>query len=136
MTPIFYGQVKDGILKLSDKVKFDNYLKSISGDIILTLKKKRKIRSVDQNSYYWVCVTIAGNELGYDPNELHDSFKMMFLCDRSKKIPLIRSTTKLTKEQFTLYLEKVIQKISELNIIIPTPKEYYESQGIEYTQFK
>ena len=51
----------------------------------------------------------------------------MFLTDKSLKIPLIRSTAILTTMEFTQYLDKVLQKLAELDITIMTPEEFYAS---------
>ena len=126
-TSVFNGQVIKGRLIIANRERFDEHIKSLDGEVVLTLKKKRKLRSLNQNSYYWAILTIAGDELGYDPGELHDSFKSLYLTDKSTKIPLIRSTSKLNTEQFGQYLDKVIRKVAELGIVIPTPEEYYST---------
>ena len=49
----------------------------------------------------------------------------MFLTDKSLKIPLVRSTAILTTSEFTQYLDKVVRKLAELEIVIMTPEEFY-----------
>ena len=50
----------------------------------------------------------------------------MFLTDRSKKLPLVRSTTLLTTSEFTQYLNKIETFcIQELEIKLPKPEELY-----------
>lgn len=126
-TAIFNGFINNGKLTLNNRERFAEYLKTLQGEIVLSVKKKRKIRSLNANNYYWLILTIAGDSLGYDPEELHDSFKAMYLTDKTTKIPLIRSTSKLNTEQFSQYLEKVIRQLVELGIVIPTPEEYYST---------
>jgi hypothetical protein len=62
----------------------------------LVVEKDRKTRSIRQNALMWVWLNIMGDNLGYDPEELHCTFKAMFLTDRSLKVPLVRSTTQLS----------------------------------------
>jgi len=126
-TSIFNGKVVDGKLMVDNRERFAEHLRTLSGEVVVSVKKKRKIRSLNANNYYWLILTIAGDELGYDPKELHDSFKALYLTDQTTKIPLIRSTSKLNTEQFSQYLEKVIRQLAELGIVIPSLEEYYSS---------
>lgn len=129
IAPIFYGSVENGKLKIRNREKFDEYIANLIGEVVITVKKKRRTRTVNQNAYYWCILGIAADELGYDPDELHTSFRSMFLTDRTTKIPLIRSTAKLSTVDFGIYLDKVLKQIAELGIIIPTINEYYDSQS-------
>ena len=64
---------------------------------------------------------IISNDLGYDPDELHTTFKGMYLVDRTKKLPLIRSTTVLNRLEFIQYLERIERKAGEMGIVLPHP---------------
>lgn len=72
---------------------------------------RQLIRTLPQNSLYWgVYIKIIANTLGYLPEELHEEFKLMFNPKDSKFIPGGRvggSTTKMTRRDFTEYLEKI-----------------------------
>lgn len=95
-------------------------------DVVLREPK----RSLSQNSYYWVFVTIIARETGNNEDELHEFFKQKFLP--MKKIVLrgkdttehvftrLTSTTELNKVDFGDYLTK----ISALTgVPLPDPKE-------------
>ena len=136
-TPIFYGQVEGGELKLANKEVFKRYLKLLDGLVTVVVKKKRNSRSLPQNSYYWggVLTTIA-YEIGEDDIEsLHEYFKNEYLLRvkqvANKKtgelteIKMSRSTTKLDTVQFTEYLDKVVRWAAKMGIIVLTPEEYY-----------
>jgi hypothetical protein len=128
MTPTFKGRIKEGKLGVYAKQEFGLWIGSLEGqEINITIKKFRNNRSTKQNSYYWVVLTHAGSELGYDPEELHATFKAMFNCDRTKQTPIVRSTRRLDSKQFTEYLDKIIRKLAEMNIIAPDPSEYYNN---------
>ena len=124
------------VRKISDRLIFESpdrlkgFLDVLPNDIrmAVTIKRYRKSRSNNQNAYYWKCLEIAAESLGYDKEELHDSFKAMFLTDKSRKIPLVRSSTLLTTVEFGVYLEKVLRELAELNITIMTPEEFYAGQ--------
>ena len=126
LQPKFKGIVKDKKLLLFDKDLFTKYLGSLEGkDIQVLIKKYRKNRSPKQNSYYWVCLTHIGNEIGEDPEDLHQTFKAMFLVDRSKRIPIVRSTTTLNTAEFFDYMEKIARRVAQIDIVLPNPDDYY-----------
>ena len=122
---IFFGNIKDGKLELEVPKKFFDYIASLPEKRMrIKMQVARKIRSLDQNNLYWKWLTVMADELGYDTEELHASFKAMFLVDRSQKIPLVRSTTMLNTKEFSTYLDKIEKQASELNIKLPQPEEY------------
>lgn len=128
---IFFGQAKDGKLILDHQDKYSMFLSSLDGRVVLNLKKYRKPRSLRQNNLYWLWLTAIADYTGYDTEELHASFKAMFLVDRSKQIPLVRSTTVLNSQEFTQYLDKISQVAAELNITLPDPNEAYNISEVD-----
>lgn len=132
MNPIFYGTVKDGKLKLESRDLFLMYVESFDGhEVQLTLKKKSKPRSNQQNRYYWgVVIKTLADHLGYTPDEMHDALRMKFLIDRERQLPTIKSTTTLSTITFEEYMTSVRQWASqELDCYIPEPNEVdYESE--------
>ncbi len=125
--PIFYGKIENGKLELFKPDLFKMYYQSLEGLVGLTIRKKGKIRSVPQNSYYWsVVVNILANELGYDmPDDIHYELRRMFLKESDiKGLIKSRSTTKLSTKEFEEYLEKIRRwAATEQNIQIPLPNE-------------
>ena len=123
----FFGKIENKKLVLDNNTGFNDYTASLKqGDLmILDIKKRRKFRSLNQNALYWKWLEIIGNDLGYDIEELHPTFKAMFLMDRSLKVPLIRSTSKLSTIEFGQYLNKIEKFCNqELNITLPSPEDY------------
>lgn len=122
----FYANVENGILKVLKIEHLNEYLKNLKkANVSVEIKRVRKIRSINQNSLYWAWLEIISTDTGYDSEELHTTFKSMFLVDRTKKIPLVRSTTKLDKLQFGQYLDKIERVASELGIVLPNPEDYF-----------
>ena len=87
----------------------------------------KKQRTNSQNAYYWaVVVSVAGEHFGYDPDEMHEAFKFMFLKrDETGKPLTVRSTTALGVAEFSDYVERCIRWCAEQGIVIP------ESTGVE-----
>lgn len=124
--PLFFGEVKNGKLELFKPDLFKMYYQSMEGLIGLTIRKKGKVRSIPQNSYYWgVVINILANELGYEvPDDMHYELRRMFLKESDKNgIVKSKSTTKLTTKEFEEYLEKIRIWAAKENIQIPLPNE-------------
>ncbi len=121
----FFGMAKNGKLSLYDPVKFRGQVLLLEGEIEITIGKRKKGRSNNQNSYYWaVVVEILSKELGYTPDEIHEALKMKFLVKHTGKIPTYVSTTKLSTVKMEEYLTKVREWASSfLGCYIPLPGE-------------
>lgn len=104
-------------------------LSEIKKPITIIVSKKKKKRSLNQNSYYWgIVLKIIGDELGYFPEEMHKCFATMFLKKfieiGGQCIETYGSTTKLKTGEFEDYIQKIrIFASSELGILVPLPNE-------------
>lgn len=132
----FTGSVTEsGEITLPQNFKRDVLAAFAGKEIEVTVERKRKKRSLNQNAYYWGIIVAqihaAMNQSGenVEPNEVHEFLKFRFL--RVQKIDeetaeLIyeygRSTQKLNTVEFALYLDNCIQFAAQyLNIVIPPP---------------
>jgi len=106
-------------VKLADKM---NELPD--GKWEVKIKKFHKSRTLSQNNWYWEVITIIGNELGYDKNEMHECFKFTFLSDEKKGLFACKSTTELSTKEMSDYFEQIYRWAAEQGIHIPDPSEY------------
>jgi hypothetical protein len=116
-----------------DGKRFDALKRHLEGqDVELTLQKRRKKRSLKQNSYYWpVVVGMIQEAAGYlTDEEAHDALRMHFLQKHEDgQLPTVRSTTELTTVEFEEYLSKCRQLGAEMyGIYIPEPNEVMTTQ--------
>jgi hypothetical protein len=89
-----------------------------------------KIRSVEQNNYYWgVVLEIIADDLGYigpgEKEDLHNELRSMFLV-RIGKLgePYVESTTRIDTKLFERYLEAIRTfMLNKYQIRIPLPNE-------------
>lgn len=118
----FYFETK-GWNVIKNKEDFFNLLQS--RDWKWVIEERRETRSFDQNRYLWggVYGTIAKVNWD-DPEYIHWICGMRFLVDHSKKMPYVRSTATLDTKEFTEYVEKIKDWVSEFEITIPSPEEY------------
>lgn len=108
-------------------------LNELQGDYTVTIKKRRRIRSLSQNKYYWgVVVLIIGEYLGETKDRVHDMLAALFLGDvidlKNGNTELtVKSTASLNTTEFDAYIVQVRQWAQEeLNVHIPEPNEVNE----------
>ena len=117
-----------------DKRSLYNYLKELEGGYLVKVSKQRNNRSNMQNNYYWACIVQPlANELGYFPDEMHDTLKVKFASEwqsieiNNKQIGLqtVSSTAKMNSQEFEIYADQIrIWALTELNIKLMLPNEY------------
>ncbi len=92
--------------------------------------QKRKVRSISQNSLYWLWLTCIEFETGTDRDELHDYFKHKFILPVEVNVfgeKIMRwTTTDKDTLQFKEYLDKIQVFASvDLSITLPDPEDKY-----------
>lgn len=106
-------------------------------DVEIIVRKKRRVRSEQQNKYWWVCMGLLGKEIGYTKQEIHEIAKFKFL-KREKVIEktgevveYLASTTQLTKSEFAEVTDHLIRWAAEMGIVLPAPNQQIEITQIE-----
>jgi len=135
--PIFAGKIIDHDLKFTEreKIAIRRWLATFPNlaDVDVTIKKKRKKRTNDQNAYYWgVVIPILSDYFGHDnPEDMHTDLKEEFNPVESKIKPEKKiggTTTKMSTVEFmaseTSYVERICRWAAmEYGIYIPPPKK-------------
>ncbi len=126
--PVWIGAVdKAGKLTLADRDALSGYLRGLIGPVELVIRKRRAKRSDPQNRYYWgVVIALTAEYCGYQPEEMHDAWKLKLLRqeDPDHPMPTIRSTTSLSTQEFEDYLERIRTiAATDLGVVIPLPNE-------------
>jgi hypothetical protein len=91
---------------------------------------KRKVRSISQNSLYWLWMTCIEFETGTNRDELHDYFKHKFILPIEVNVfgeKIMRwTTTDKDTLKFKEYLDKIqIFALTDLSISLPDPEDNY-----------
>ena len=117
-----------------DKQLLYTYLKELDIGYIVKVSKQRNNRSNMQNNYYWACIVQPlANELGYFPDEMHDTLKVKFasewqsieINDKQLGLQKVKSTAKMNSKEFEIYADQIrIWALTELNIKLMLPNEY------------
>lgn len=123
ITPIFRGKVENGKLILDSRERMEKYVSGLKGQVLVIIKKAKKIRSNKQNKYYWgVIIKTLGEFTGYEPEEMHNALKWKFLKIENNNLLSVRSTAKLSTLEFMNYIEQIIRFAAELGVVIPDPE--------------
>lgn len=107
------------------------WLQSISnGDYILTLKRVSQPRTTPQNRLMWLwfkIIAYAWSEAygrTFTPTDVHDAYCLLFLPKETPKGRVAGSTSSLTTEQMTEFLNKVqADAQTEYGIELPNPED-------------
>jgi len=151
----YFGTKKGGEITLpGKKIRKEIAAGLPDGPIVVTFKRARKRRSLDQNNYYWGCVVPAflasfrdwSPETGWNADMVHEVLKAKFLgkvrewpmtiTPDGEVIDVIPTTTKLTTSEFSDYTELARQWAASLDILIADPGEQMamfeptETQGV------
>lgn len=128
MIPVFDAEIVSGRLTMRNTDGFRAYLATLEGPVRVTVGKRRKGRSDNQNRYYWGCVVkLAGDHFGYVSEEMHDAFKYLFLRREEPGKPLtLGSTAKMSTGEFCEYVENCRRWCAEQGLIVPDPLTFYE----------
>lgn len=127
----YFSEVKQGKLQKNISLNIAKDLNSFEGKRVkIIIEKLKSQRSLQQNKYWWACVTILSNELGYTKEEMHEILKFKFLkrekvIERNGEVlEYIESTAKLSKGDFSDVTSEMIRWASQsLSIILPIPNE-------------
>jgi len=136
MKKIFLGSIGKGEIDMQVEYWHALHDESNYGKTIKMVIEDKK-RTLPQNSLYWAYLHIISRETGNDIEDLHYSFRFSFLepqlvevtdFNTSKRtmVAELRSTTTLSKQEFTDYLERIC---AETGIPIPNAEEissYFE----------
>lgn len=117
---------------VNEEVK-QNAIKAIEGlDGVyeVTINKYKKDRTKSQNALYHMWIGIISNDTGNSHDELCEIFKLKFLGSETLsalgfKIERPKSTTKLSTQEFTDYLDKIEGLAISIGIRLPHPEDLY-----------
>lgn len=136
----FFGEVKNGELIIENMSDWSAKILKLEGEkVVLSLKKRKKDRSLDQNNYYWgVIISMLATEFGSNEDGIeaedwwHEFLKAKFLSviigrsikEKSFVFSKVKSTADLSTVEAEEYFAKIRQWASaELSFYIPEPNE-------------
>ncbi|HLD92221.1 MAG TPA: hypothetical protein VI795_02360 [Patescibacteria group bacterium] len=117
--PKFYCQVEKGILDIDNKVGYQQWLNQLSGECEITIKKRKRLRSLNQNARYWVYLQLICEETGNNVDIMHELFKQKFIePERISMFGLVAEKYKTTTELSTIEFMDYMKNIENLTEII------------------
>lgn len=128
----FYGKIQEGKLKLDNRKLMEEHIFMFpeGADMQLSIERKRKNRTLNENNYYWgVVIPTLGDYFGYEPEEMHEALKWQFLRKEEKDIPTVGSTASLSTTEFENLMSAIrVWALTEFNVSIPQPNQDVSSQ--------
>lgn len=128
MKKTFSATVSNGKLLMNDKDEMLKFATKKEGIVFFTVNWIKKIRSSNQNKYYWgVIISLISKETGTDPEDVHKVLTSKYLHKEieinGESVFIIGSTTDLSTIEFEKYMEECRRWASSfLSIIIPDPE--------------
>lgn len=119
---VFQGQILDDKGRKRLKITASDYFftkinKIPSGKLVwITVDDRAPRRSDQQNRLYWMYLNYISEETGNEPEDLHEHFAQTYLLlpesiltigTQKQSIRKRRSTTDLSKAEFSDYLQKI-----------------------------
>lgn len=128
MKILHFAKVENRRVIHLDPHKWNKQLIGLEGEVVqITIEKRKKPRSNEQNRYYWgVVVKAISIYTGYTANEAHDALREHFLSiPTDNALRLIKSTTSLSTVEFEEYMMTIREWASaqEPPVYIPLPQE-------------
>ena len=109
-----------------DRMAFDRMSRLLCGKRVeLQMRKFRKKRTLPQNAFYFgVLVPTLAEHIGLDVDEMHEQLKRHFLSERiDENFARVKSTTELSTEEFSRYMEDCQRLAAEYGVDVPMPNE-------------
>ena len=102
----------------------------VEGGKVIELTEKRKKRSISQNSYLHVAITIFAIELGYTVEEAKTVLKRdcSFMVYDKEGMLFLKRTRDLNTKELTDFIEFIITYAAKMFITIPSSDEYINNQ--------
>ena len=94
------------------------------------LKAIRKARSMSQNSYLHVCISLFAIEFGYTLEESKTFLKRecSFMIYEKNNSVFLKQTSKMNSKELTEFIEWLRNYASENGLYIPSSEEYIENR--------
>jgi NinB protein len=138
----YFGNIENGLLKIKGRKAFDNDIKMFEGkEVLITISKKKKRRSNNQNAYLHGCLIPdfkkALNDVGFDEirtnEQCKDLMKALFLQTdivnptTGEVLKTYKNTSGLTTTEMMCFVDDAIKYAAEhMNYIIKLPNEQNE----------
>ena len=101
-----------------------------SNGAVVELTEKRKKRSIPQNSYLHVVITLFAIEVGYTLDEAKTVLKRecSFMVYDKEGMKFLKRTRDLNTKELTDFIEWIREYAGKIGIYIPTSEDYLINQ--------
>lgn len=123
--------IEQGKLNIPDLAGFKQYIKSIEGKRELMIGTAYEVRTAQQNKYLHLAIGLIAKETG-DSIEVekirmkHELGMYEIVEIEGKQLFNWKSTAKLSKQDFSVFTNHILQRADFLGIKVLTPEEYFQ----------
>lgn len=125
----FTAVAQNGQLEFTDPKRLQQFLIMNSGELVVTVGKRRKIRSDKQNRYFYgQVVRIISEHTGHTDKEIKDYLKQEFgwtkvieIAGKAKTV--LRSTADMDTGEFEKFMSQIRMWADLQGYYIPAPNE-------------
>lgn len=125
--PLFIFTAEQGkqVFAHMSEIRFREHLAANEGKVYEIHMRSRK-RTVSQNKLYWKFLELIEKETGNNANDLHELFRRTLLSPTfiqvmGKEIKIPRSTTELSRTEFSDYIDKIS---AESGVPVPDTEDW------------
>jgi len=128
------GQIEAGRLKVRHREQFESAMRRFAdGEVLVSIRRAYATRSLRANATYWRWyVTPLAEYTGYSPPAIHSFLKSKFLSapvitianadgEVVDEATIEPTTTTLTKDEFSAYLNAISEFAETLNVSVGIP---------------
>ena len=112
----------------------------LPGKYTISMKKVPDVRTINQNKFMWVCFNVIarawteGYGRTWTKQEVHDFFCMKYFPVDTPKGRVFRSTSSLSTEEMSWFLDNIRAEVAEDGIELPTPEsDFFAALAEEYS---
>src|SRR3990167_2244765 len=126
---IFFASKKSGELIFESPERFKKYLESLPDcRIAVNVNRYRPARSPDQNNLWHGICQIIAQETGHTLEEVKNGIKIEAGLYTKRTVPLLVSSARLNKQEFSVLIEHTYVVAARLGIILPSAEEWKAMQ--------
>lgn len=104
--------------------------------VLVDVSKYKKNRSQAQNRLMWKWLTIIGDHLGYDKEDLHDELRLKLgyyriVESEGKPVTILKESKKFNTKEMQDYMDKIEALAMQFGLVLPKPDDYRFIVGAE-----
>lgn len=134
LVPLFFGRVSDEGKLVFDseerRLQYREWMNRLRGSQVqVSVRKRRKKRSLKQNNYLWKCLSVLEESTGQAAEDIYDYLierhaPMEELDLSGRKVMKRKGSSRFSTGEMVEFMMHVSVLASELGVVLPDPDQY------------